>query len=210
MTPIRNLTLTLVMGLLFPFGTMAHDIETTNLPAKEVESVNPESETERESIFPNNSRSLENSHFTWGAEMGSSIDMTGHDQSTFDADVNFGYKNSLLRLVGLGVGVHRAFGNGNNFVPVYAIFRSSFTRRPSLLFMTMKIGYSFNTIGDADTFGDAMASVGCGINLATGKNFKSHLSLCFGYRYFNQRHQSKIEIDTKNVYLAQINFGVNF
>lgn len=62
----------------------------------------------RESLFPEKSRSLAKSHFTWGAEAGASIDLTGHDMSTFDVDVLFGYKNSYIRMVGLGAGIHTA------------------------------------------------------------------------------------------------------
>lgn len=204
MAAMRYLALTLLMGLLFPLGAMAHESKDDS------DEKTAKNGIERESIFPESSKSLAFSHFSWGAEVGSSIDLTGHDMSTFDADVNFGYKNDFVRIAGLGVGIHRAFGTGNNFVPVYALFRSSFTKRPSLLFFTMKIGYSFNTIGDAPTFGDACASLGCGVNLAMSRRFKSHLSLCFGYRHFNKRHQAKVDLDTDNVYIAQINFGVNF
>ncbi|MBD5269536.1 MAG: hypothetical protein K2M67_09255 [Muribaculaceae bacterium] len=165
---------------------------------------------ERESLFPNSSRSLATSHFTWGAEVGSSIDLSGHDMSTFDADVLVGYKNPVIRLAGIGAGIHRAFGNGNNFVPLYAVFRSSFRSKPSLCFFHLKAGYSFNTIGDSPTFGDWVGSIGCGVNLAMSKSFQSHILLAFGFRHFNKRHQSEVKIDVKDVYMAQISFGVNF
>lgn len=50
----------------------------------------------RESLFPEKSRSLAKSHFTWGAEAGASIDLTGHDMSTFDVDVLFGDRKSVV------------------------------------------------------------------------------------------------------------------
>lgn len=204
MADLRYIILSLLMGLLFPAGAMAH--ESDNSKSENVDKdTNP-----MESLFPDAGRNLAFSHFTWGAEVGSSIDLTGNDMSTFDADVNIGYKNDFIRLVGLGVGINRAFGTGNNFVPVYAVFRSSFTKKPSLFFFTFKTGYSFNTIGDSPTFGDTWASIGCGVNLAMNKNFKSHLSFAIGYRHFNRRHQEIALIHTDNVYLAQINFGVNF
>lgn len=165
---------------------------------------------ERESMFPQGSRSLAGSHFTWGAEAGASIDLTGHDMSTFDADVLIGYKSQFIRLVGIGAGIHRAFGNGNNFVPIYAVFRSSFRKKPSLFFMHLDFGYSFNTLGDSPTFGDWMGSLGCGINLAMSRRFQSHIIMALGFRHFNERHRNETSLDVKDVYIARIGFGVNF
>lgn len=42
---------------------------------------------EEESLIQGKGKSLSFSHFTWGAEVGSSLDMTGHDLSSFDVDV---------------------------------------------------------------------------------------------------------------------------
>jgi len=165
---------------------------------------------ERESIFPNATRNLAYSHFSWGAEIGSSIDLTGNDLSTLNADAYIGYKNKFIRFVGAGVGIHRAFGSGHNFIPIYAIFRSSFRTKPSLFFFHLQAGYSFNTISDSPTFGDVCGSIGVGINLAMSRKFQSHLLLACGFRHFNKRHQTTTNIDTSSVALAQIAFGVNF
>ncbi|MCM1377275.1 MAG: hypothetical protein NC097_03065 [Clostridium sp.] len=150
------------------------------------------------------------SHFTWGAEVGGSIDLTGHDMSTFDIDALFGYKNDYIRLLGVGVGVQKSFGANNMFVPLYVVFRSSFRKQPSLLFFNIKVGYSFNTIEESPTYGDISASVGIGINLAMGKKFQSHILLSWGYRHFTDRHKANFNLDTRNINMAQIGFGVNF
>lgn len=162
------------------------------------------------SIFPDASKSLALSHFTWGADLGSSIDLTGHDMSTFDIDVVFGYKNPLIRIVGVGVGMHKSFGANNMFVPIYAIFRTSFRTKPSLLFFNLKAGYSFSTIQDSPTFGDVSASIGLGINLAMSRRFQSHIIIGCSFRHFTERHQALVNLDTENVALANISFGVNF
>lgn len=161
-------------------------------------------------LFPEKSLPLFLSHFTWGAEIGSSIDMTSHDMSTVDADVVIGYKNSFFRIIGASIGIHRAIGTGDNFIPIYAIMRTSFRSKPSLLFFNLQLGYSFNTIGDSPTFGDACALIGCGINLAMSRRFQSHIILSAGYRHFNERHKTAVKLDTDNVYLAKLTFGVNF
>lgn len=153
---------------------------------------------------------LATSHFTWGAELGSSIDMTGHDMSTLDADVVIGYKNKWIRTVGFGAGIHRAFGTGDNFIPLYAVFRTSFTSRPSNFFMSVKIGYSFNSIQDSPTFGDTCASIGAGINLAMSHRFSSHIILSIQQRHFTKRHSDKYKLNIDNIYLVGLSFGVNF
>lgn len=164
----------------------------------------------RESIFNYNAKPLGESHFTWGGEVGTSIDISGYDTSTFDLDLVFGYKNSYLRILGFGAGIHRAFGTGDNFVPVYAVIRTSFSKRQRPFFMSFKAGYSFNTMGDAPTFGDTTASLGAGLNLAMSRNFKSHIILSYSFRHFNRRHKSTIAIDADNISLASLTFGVNF
>ncbi len=165
---------------------------------------------QRESIFPSGTRNLEYSHFSWGAEVGTSIDLSGNDMSTINADAYVGYKNKFIRFVGAGVGIHRSFGQGNNFIPIYFLFRSSFRSIPSPLFFHFQAGYSFNTIGDAPVFGDISGSVGMGINLAMSRKFQSHILLAFGFRHFNKRHQENIHIRNENIPLAQIAFGINF
>lgn len=164
----------------------------------------------RESIFPHKSLSLMFSHFTWGAELGCSIDMTGQDQSTIDLDVNLGYKNIVIRNIGVGAGIHRSVNGANTFIPVYFLFRSSFREKPSLCFLHFKAGYSFNTIEKSPYLGDVTASLGVGINLAMSKKFKSHIILSYAFRHFSLRHRDILNLDKKNISLAQISFGVNF
>ncbi len=165
----------------------------------------------RESLFPNKSRSLADSHFTWGAEVGTSIDMTGHDMSTFDLDALVGYKNSFLNIAGIGAGVHRAVQSGNNFVPIYAVIQTSFRKRPSLFFLNAKFGYSFNTIQDSPTFGDFVSALGVGLNLSKTRIARTYILLSVGYRYFNERHKVYVDkLTTHYVYMTHLSFGINF
>ena len=166
---------------------------------------------ERESLFPKRSLSLAKSHFTWGAEAGASLDLTGHDMSTFDVDVLFGYKNSYIRMLGFGAGIHRTVQHGDNFIPIYATIQTSFRKKPSILFMSAKIGYSFNTINDSPTFGDFVSALGLGVNLSRSRLASSYIILSAGYRYFNRRHLNMIDrLDQHYVYIAQLRFGVSF
>ena len=165
----------------------------------------------RESLFPKSSQNLGiQSHFSWGADIGASIDVGGDDMSSFDIDVNLGYKNKFFRLIGVGVGIHRAFGNGCNFIPLYAVIRTSFREKPSLFFLDLKGGYSFNSIGYNNSQGGAYASIGCGINLAMSNKFKSHIIISYGYFGMKAINNVAINFDGNQINYAQIKFGVSF
>ena len=171
----------------------------------------PEScHNENQSLFPEYSRTLGTSHFSWGAEIGSSIDLTANNLSTFDADVTIGYKNKFLKMAGVGIGIHKAFGSGNNFIPIYAVIRTPFRRKPSPFFFNITAGYSFNTIGDSAAKGGFNMSVGIGVDLAVAKLFHSHLILSYGYLHLNDRQFSDKLISNKNISLARLTIGVNF
>ncbi len=163
-----------------------------------------------ESLFPNADRPLSTSHFTWGAEFGTSIDLTGYDTSTVNLDLVFGYKNSYLDLLGLGAGVHRSVGTGDNFVPIYAVIHTDFSKRKRPFFMAVKAGYSFNTMGNAPTFGDIAASLGGGINLAVSRKFTSYIILAYEFRHFNKRHRESFNILAEDISLATLSIGVTF
>ena len=165
---------------------------------------------ERESLFPKASKDLGSSHFTWGAEFGASIDLSGYDTSTFNVDAVFGYKNNYFRILGAGAGIHKSLGSRDNFIPVYAMMRTSFSTRPRLFFMSLKVGYSFNTMGDSPMFGDTNAQLGAGINLAMSKKFQSHIILAYEFRHFNKRHKYILNDKEDDISLATISFGVNF
>lgn len=215
---LRNILLGIGVSL-FSQPTFA-ETGTTDVPVEshEVQKVVDESEAkeakieneERESLFPNATRDLGASHFTWGAEFGASIDMSDCNTSTFNIDAVLGYKNSYFRILGAGVGIHKSLGNGDSFIPVYALLRTSFSNKPKLLFMSLKLGYSFNTIGDSPTFGDVNSQLGLGINLAMGKKFQSHIVLAYEFRHFNARNKAIINEDYNNISFATVSFGVNF
>lgn len=170
----------------------------------------PAGAEQRESLFPDKGKDLIGSHFTWGAEVGTSIDVSGYDTSTFNIDALLGYKSDYFRIAGVGAGIHRALGTGDNFIPVYVVLRTSFSYKPRLFFMSLKAGYSFNTISNSSTFGDVNAALGAGINLAISKRFKSHIILAYEFRHFNSKHREKYSLEAEDISLATLTFGVNF
>lgn len=175
------------------------------------DSGNEQNELQSNTISNNGSaESHVRSNFAWGVDVGSSIDMSGYDLSTFDVNLMMGYKNSLFRIIGIGAGINRAFGNGSTFIPLYFVVRTSFRKRPSLLFMHLKAGYSLNTIRESATQGDIKVSLGLGINLAVSHKFMSHIILSCGVRHFSDKHLEALDFSVENIYLAQLSFGINF
>ena len=163
-----------------------------------------------ESLFPDKSIDLGKSHFTWGAEFGSSIDMTAHNMSTFDLDVNFGYKNAVFKVVGVGVGFQRGIDSGNNFLPVYFVMRTSFRKKPSLCFLNLQAGYSFTTLKGSKTHGDIISALGCGINLTQSRHAKSYIIVSACSRFFDKNHRELTGLDMKAINYARLQIGINF
>ncbi len=170
----------------------------------------PVEEDDHDTLLGGKGKSLVGSHFTWGADIGSSVDLSGSDMTTFDLDAYFGYKGSLIRTAAVGAGVHKAFGNSYTFLPVYALVRTSFRSEPSLFFVEVKGGYSFNTLADSGSAGGAYGAIGLGINLAMSKKFQSHIILSYGF--FTLRNASELAIPYvgDNISYAVLHFGVNF
>lgn len=162
------------------------------------------------SIFGDKSPSLADSHFTWGGEVGASVDMGGNDMSTFDVDVMFGYKNKIIKTIGVGAGIHRAFGQGNNFVPVYAVIRMYFSPDHDLFFLNLKGGYSFNSFSDHANEDGLKGCLGIGCNLSRGKRANSHIILSCGYFRLNKEMMAANGRPVRDIFLGKITFGVNF
>ncbi len=194
------------VGLLF-FAT-AGSAAATDYKVESPDTI--QIEQARESIFPSRTRSLAFSHFTWGAEAGSSLDMTSHDMSSFDVDVLLGYKNSFLKMVGIGGGIHRSIHTGNNFIPVYAVIRTGFRDKPTPLFMNLQAGYSFNTIDGTKSSGNFYGAMGLGVNLQQTRVAKTYVIASLAYQYFTDENMAKIDLDTHYIFYAKLVIGVNF
>ncbi len=199
------------------FGFCIPAAEASESDAAEAMAVNAEtsqakklSDPQYESLIPSAGRDLSTTHFTWGAELGSSIDLGGNDMSSFDCSVVMGYKNSAIRLAGLSVGLRRSFGSRNTFIPLMAVLRTSFRSKPSLFFMHLEAGYSFNSIANSHVRGDYGGSLGLGINLSRSSKFMTHIIIAYGFQHFDVKHREEAGLKTENVPLAQLSFGINF
>lgn len=144
-----------------------------------------------------------------GAELGSCLDLTSTDMSTFNFEILFGYRWKAIQLLGVQVGIHKSLGTSDTFIPICLVFRTPFRAKPSRFFFHFNAGYSFNTVASSAMFGDITAAIGAGINLVQRPRFQSNISLAVGFRHFNQRHQVLSQIDRENVGFAQISFGIS-
>lgn len=201
---LRHIAMAVAIGLSL-FTASASESDS---PVPSVQTDSPAAP--RESIFGDKSPSLAESHFTWGAETGASLDLLGNDMSTLDADIFFGYKNPLIKTLGVGAGIHRAFGTGTNFIPVYALLRIGFSRTKNLCFLNAKAGYSFNSIAGEGSRGGLKGSLGLGFNLAQSRRFHSHIIISYGFFRLDNSIITQAGSEVRDISLAQLTFGVNF
>lgn len=150
------------------------------------------------------------SHFAWGAEVGGSIDLTSNDMSTVNLDAYFGYRNSWIDVVGVGAEVNMMVSNSVRAFPVYGIFRTGFSSRPTLLFMDLRGGVAFNNITNSSQQTSAYVSPGIGINLAGGRTFQSYVTLSYVYNGIKTFQLKDREVDIDGLSMACIRLGIRF
>lgn len=153
-------------------------------------------------ILANDNKTTSNG-FTWGGDVGTTIDFSNNGMSTIDADVNVGYKNNFFRSLCVGAGMHNTLSNGDRFIPVYLLIRTSFTSRPKqFCFGEVKVGYSFNSI-ESETQQGLYCPGGVGFNLYSNNKFKSHLVIAYN---FYQTTESKKLKHLEDMHSVGINF----
>lgn len=145
-------------------------------------------------------------HFTWGADAGTSIDMSATDMSTIDFNVNIGYKGNYVRFAGIGAGISTMVDNSSRFYPVYAMFRSSFSPQPRFCFLDLRAGVALCNLREIATQADFYGSLGLGITLASGKRFSSHIIAA--YTFIPLQGEAKYYLD--NLHFATLRLGVSF
>lgn len=148
--------------------------------------------------------------FTWGAEIGGGIDLTSNDLSTVNLDAFFGYGNSWIDILGVGAGIDMVLNDSYRCFPIYAIFRSSFRKRPSVAFLDLRSGVSINNLAGDTRQSRFYISPAVGFNLARGKSFKSYLTL--GYTFNDMQPFSKGEhrVNVHGLHMATLRLGVTF
>lgn len=148
--------------------------------------------------------------FAWGGDAGASIDMSGNDMSSIDLALAFGLKRGWINFLGVGAQADIAVSNSCRSYPLFLLFRTNFTDRPTRLFWELKGGASLNYLEHNHRQTGAYGSTGVGIRLASGKNFSSHLVLA--YTFLQRRRIVGVEMthDFTDLHLASVRIGVTF
>ena len=149
-------------------------------------------------------------HFAWGVDVGSSIDLSGNDLSSLDISTYFGYKNSVIRTLGVGVDLRNSLGNSCTMIPVYAMLRTNFSSAVTLCFADIRSGYSFNSLNTTDSSNGLFLSAGLGFNLYTSLKVKSHIILSYSYQELKPDMALGFPRFTNSLSTMSVKIGVNF
>ena len=150
--------------------------------------------------------------FTWGAQTGGSIDLSGHNMSTIDFTGVVGMRHAWIKMLGVGFGANVMVSNSCRAYPVSLAFRTDFSSRARrLLFMDTRVGIANNTFPDNVHRTGAYTYMGLGVNLATGRRFASFLSL--GYTFMQRGDVTYGEDEHSylpHLHFASVSLGVSF
>lgn len=116
-----------------------------------------------------------------GAEIGTSVDMTGDDMSSLNLDATAGYRLPWLDYLGIGAGAHVMIANSCRYFPVYAMARTSFAAQPGTLFGELRGGMALNRVHSLKPSTDLYMQPGVGMYLAKSPRFTSQLLLSYIY-----------------------------
>lgn len=119
--------------------------------------------------------------FVWGAELGPAIDLCGDDMSTIDIGAHFGFSNAFIDFAGVGAGINMMMSNASRMFPLYAVFRSSFSKKKKMIFADVRAGCAIANAYGTNSQTVVYASPGVGFNLAGGKTFQSYITVHYVY-----------------------------
>ena len=148
--------------------------------------------------------------FSWGAEAGANVYLSGNDRSTIALNLATGLRWRWIRFFGLGAEADITVSNSNRYFPIYAIFRTNFTDKPSRVFWEVRGGLALQYHENAANTTGAFFYTGASMLLASGASFSSYMSL--GYTYV-QRKSILVDEETlhqPNLSNASLRIGVVF
>lgn len=147
--------------------------------------------------------------FTWGADVGASIDMSGDDMSTLDVNVAFGMSRKWINFLGVGAEADIMVNNSCRSFPMFVQFRTNFRNRPSIVFWDVKGGVALNYLEHNHQQTGAYVSTGIGFYLARSDKFSSHLII--GYTFKERRPvYGELTHEFKDLHYAGVRIGVVF
>lgn len=157
-----------------------------------------------------NSLKSKKSHFAWGADLSSSIDMTGNAMTSTNIGAYFGYCNNWFHILGIGGDIHFMMSNSSRAIPVFAIAQTSFSSTPKLCFMDARAGLSMNNFESINTQTGFYGSLGVGVNLAHSSKFASHIVV--GYSFIQRRNfeNEGKTVPLEDLHYATVRIGICF
>lgn len=129
-------------------------------------------------------------HFSWGADTGLGVDMTGHDMSSFDLSLYAGMRRGWIKFLGLGAQASSSIANSARYYSLHVLFRTNFMNRPSRFFWELRPGIAYNQLNNENRSYGAYAATAVGVNLASSSKFSSYMTL--GYTFL-QHGTTEIE-----------------
>lgn len=148
--------------------------------------------------------------FAWGAEFGSSVDLSANDMSSIDISASFGVSHRWIMLAGVGAGANMMINNSCRTYPIFAVFRTDFSSFMKILFVELRGGMALNYLPDEESQTGPYGGFYLGFNLARSKKFRSYITA--GYTFVGRRDIHNGDIVTKYdpLSLASVRLGVTF
>lgn len=148
--------------------------------------------------------------FAWGAEVGSNIDMSGNEMSSVDFNASAGISYNWISFAGVGAGANIVISNSCRTYPVFADIRTDFSQLVKFFFVDFRAGVALNYLKDNKNQTGAYISPSLGFNLASGRTFRSYLTL--GYTYISRKDITSGEDVTHYgpLSMATVRLGIAF
>lgn len=148
--------------------------------------------------------------FAWGAEFGSSIDLSAQDMTSIDMSASFGVNYRWIMLAGMGAGMNFMINNSCRSYPVFAVFRTDFSSFMKIVFVEARGGMSVNTLEYNTSQTKPYAGLYVGFNLARGKKFRSYLTAGYTYVGLSDVHHGDDIVKYTPLNLASLRLGITF
>lgn len=149
--------------------------------------------------------------FAWGVELASNIDMGCDDMSSIAFNAYLGFSAPVFPIIGVGAGVNVPVSNSCRSIPLFAVVRTNFTPRKSLMFLDLRGGMSVNYLENNKRQTGGYFSACVGVNLAGGASFQSYLMA--GYSFYPRKNYfdaDNVEVNLPSLHMAAIRFGISF
>lgn len=157
-------------------------------------------------LFPKSGRA----RFVWGAEFGSSVDMSGQDMTSIDINALFGMSCGWFTFIGVGAAADVTVSNSNRSYPVFVALQTDFSHFHRPLFLDLRGGMSVNCLPANATRKGAYGSASLGFRLATGEKFRSYLTAGYTYIGRDDFDTGEIIVGQKALQMVTVRFGVTF